>query len=463
MKPIRMMILCFALAALAVASSRAEVLTDTLEDGAKIRVFYDRKILEGAGLSDDYARYVLRAAKDAYTLLTVECGFSTPGFSFACPDKTYTFDPDRTIDIFIGDPGSKERFCGYGGEDFRTAYFDPRPVDGDPNAREAAILFPVNADRLRERAVSTSHADDEGQVIAGTMAHEMSHLVNYYYNKNLKEASGSRGVGWFVEGFARYVETKTGSRDSFYSRGYVRKVPEGYAYLEEGVNYFMASPNRPLDEMAYDYAIFWSYFDERYGMRKIELLSRRLRGIKGGDSYMRDLQGSFEEVTGSPMTDILAGFAYYVYSKSLDPATRDGNIDGVKHSSVVFDGKRFILKNRGDSWYRSVQVYKSEGTNPWAMDVHKVTFSRSETPALNFRNTGSGDVVVQLIDLDGKELAESIICCVVKSGDSLKLFREDGVALEDAGSFYLLVTNLSFCDKAGYEITVQDSGSNILY
>ena len=49
-------------------------------------------------------RQTLDAAVNAYQTITQFEGFSTPGYSFASPDYAYAHDPDKTIDVYLGNP-----------------------------------------------------------------------------------------------------------------------------------------------------------------------------------------------------------------------------------------------------------------------------------------------------------------------------------------------------------------------
>ena len=272
--------------------------------------------------------------------------------------------------------------------------------------------------------------------------------MTYQYCRNLETVSDLREVDWFVEGLARYMETKVGSFNGYYSRGYTRDIPGGYAYLAEGINYFMKHPGRPLDELSYDFSVFWNYFDDKYGFEKIEALCREFRALKG-DGFMYGLEKIFEKTTGRAMEQTLRDFAYYLYKISLDPKRPDKKVDEILHSKVYYNGERF-LRLDGTKVKRSA-AYKEEDIHPWMTGFHKMKFADGRTEPLNFVNTGEADIMVQVITLvEDDEISRK--CRVIKKGGSCDVNELTGSQAAET-VFYFAVTNLDPCKKASFIIT----------
>lgn len=96
-----------------------------LEDGAGIKVHYTSQILEAFGAGGEFPRQVLEASREAYEKIVQESGFDREGYSFARADKSYAYDQDKVIDIYIGsnDCRDKFRFHSLDYTDFKNAPF----------------------------------------------------------------------------------------------------------------------------------------------------------------------------------------------------------------------------------------------------------------------------------------------------------------------------------------------------
>ncbi|HTL71083.1 MAG TPA: hypothetical protein VL404_07315, partial [Candidatus Eisenbacteria bacterium] len=286
-------------------------------DGAKLKIHFTDQSLEAGHESPRFARDVLDAAVQAYQTITEFQGFSTPGYSFADPDRGYAADPDRTIDVFVGDPSGDVSFRnGFTRLSFKDApCFDTVRVG--ENEFQAVILLPSNYkefirnwERINPSSLGTRNVEVD---LRGTLIHEMLHVVVFYYNRNLNKDLGqpetarsgrARKLDWYVEGLARYFETFAGARHDFFSQGFKQTLPDKIRFSRGGSNYFMRYPDQAFTDLRYENAIFWRFIDYRYGMEKIEKLSREFRNSGQGDFHE-----SLERLTGIPFKDLLKKFA----------------------------------------------------------------------------------------------------------------------------------------------------------
>ena len=83
-------------------------------DGVIFRVHYTEAALKANNANPELPSQVLDAAVGAYQTITEFEGFDTPGYSFAEPDRSYAYDPDKTIDIYLGDPAGENHFAKLG-------------------------------------------------------------------------------------------------------------------------------------------------------------------------------------------------------------------------------------------------------------------------------------------------------------------------------------------------------------
>lgn len=164
-------------------------------DGGFIRCYYEEEVLRRAGRGKEYAENVLDAAKRAYEKLTEEMGFLGVGASRNSGKFT---ERDRTIEIVIGDAATPN---------FKTSYFIPRVCEGLQRTWDAVILIPNDPGKLHPRSKSSMSDDSLTMVLDGTLMHELTHVVTFQANGNIRGAK--IGENWYVEGLARYEETDT--------------------------------------------------------------------------------------------------------------------------------------------------------------------------------------------------------------------------------------------------------------
>lgn len=289
-------------------------------DGVTLKVHYEETVLAAYAAPENFPSQVLDAAVSAYQTLTQFEGFNTPGYSFAQPDRAYAYDPDKTIDIYLGSPAGDSAFDALGARNqmFKDSpCFDTLPMGN--GAYQAVVLLPANYrefiknwEKINPSPMGRRNLEVD---LRGTLIHEMLHVIIFYYNKNLNKAQGNeasaKDLDWYVEGLARYFETFAGARHDFFSQGFKQRLPDKIRFSRGGSNYFMRYPDQPFTQLRYENALFWRYMDHRFGMESIEALSRHFR------TGRFDPKAALESVTGQPFDELLKDFAFSTLEKEF--------------------------------------------------------------------------------------------------------------------------------------------------
>ncbi len=477
------------------SSSTEKINQYQFEDGVKLKVHYTEQSLEAAGAQVDFPSQVLDAAVMAYQTITQFQGFNTPGYSFAAPDMKYAFDPDKTIDIYLGQPTGENHFEGLGNRNqmFRDApCFDT--IQLSDTQYQAIILLPTNYrefiknwERINPSSLGKRniHVD-----LRGTLIHEMLHVVVFYYNKNLNKSSHESGteaaakdLDWYVEGLARYFETFAGARHDFFSQGFKQTFADKIRFSRGGSNYFMRYPDQPFIGLRYENAIFWRFMDYRYGMGAIEALSRYFR--KDNTHFKEAL----EKVTGQPFDELLKKFALSVLLKDFGLKEDESYLNAVAKTQLRIHGGTFYLvdgygnekllgKKCQTDWIGSWEGLRANFNEPslggdsteeadvsgWATDFYEIKLGGAtpELPRLKFSHHGSGEpLYLQVLcfskggariylDLPGLIHQHSTLV------DLKKLIAQNALETSDIDKIYFLVTNSDPKLSAPYEMEIKD-------
>ena len=331
-------------------------------EGVKIKVHFTDEMLERSGESVYFAKDVLDAAVQAYQTITQFKGFSSTGYSFAFPDPNYAYDPDRTIDIYLGDPSSDSEILNHG---FRNLSFKDAPcfdtLKISDTEYQAVILLPANYKEFIKNwehiNPSSLGARNVNVDLRGTLIHEMLHVILFYYNKNLNkdvavsESSSAQGlpgsarkVDWYVEGLARYFETFAGARHDFFSQGFKQTLPDKIRFSRGGSNYFMRYPDQAFTDLRYENALFWRFIDYRYGMPTIERLSRDFR-----DYPSRSFELALEKATQTSFKDLLKTFALSILLKDFGLKDDEAYLKDIAKTRLIYKrGEIYLVDGTGD-------------------------------------------------------------------------------------------------------------------
>ena len=465
-------------------------------DGTGIKVHYTAETLKERHQDSRFAQEVLDAAVAAYQTITVFNGFSTSGFSFAHPDKSFAVDPDKTIDIYIGGPNDELRFLhrGLGKASFKDApCFDTAKLS--ETEYDAMILIPagyrefirnwerINPSSLGQRNV---HVD-----LRGTLMHEMLHAILFYYNKNLnkddrvrpeteKHNLSGRKIDWYVEGLARYFETFAGARHDFYSKGFRQTFPTKVRFSRGGCNYFMRYSDQDFMDLRYENALFWRFVHTHYGMEAIEKLSRALR-----DAGQNRTQQALEEATGDSFERLLKTFALSILLKNFGLKEDTPFLKDVAATQLICrKGDFYLVDGAGaektlgpicatdwiGSWddqkarfgEKSVAGDSTESgdVSGWATDFFRIGFDKEgcDLPWLGVSHVEGGlPLAVQMVVVTRggaqilKETAD-ISHGQTRGFDLRAIIKDEGLRPEDVQQLDLLITNTDPAATSQYEI-----------
>ncbi len=468
-----------------------------LEDGAAVKVHYTDQILEEVGVAVSFPQQVLEAAVTAYQTITRLEGFGTSGYSFSDPDKTYVYDPDKTIDIYLGNSNADNGFKFHG---FTSAAYRDAPcfdtVKFSARAYGALILLPVNYreyiknwEQMNPSSLGPRNINVD---LRGTLIHEMLHVVLFYYNKNLNRESNDispeaierttskKSLDWYVEGLARYFETFAGARHDFYSQGFRETLPNKIRFSRGGSNYFMRYPDQPFTELRYENALFWRFIDYQFGMKTIETLSRALR-----QADPLNFKQSLESATNTPSRSLLKKFSKACLLNDFGLKEDAVYLREVARTKLLFKEKSFYLLDGygdqkklgpacGTDWVGEWAGFKAhleelpvggDNTNAcdvsaWATDYYEIAVAPKEKnlPVLKIKAEGPGvGLMIQLllrtrggsmITHDWDERADGTTSGV----DLESLAAQEGLAAEDIEKIFILVTNLDAYKSSNYEI-----------
>lgn len=464
------------------------------DDGAKIRVYYTDQMLDASGEASGFAKEVFDAAVMAYQTITQFEGFNTRGYAFASADPRYAYDPDKTIDVYLGNPDDDIAFShhGFGGASFKDApCFDTVRVS--ETAFNAVILLPSNYrefirnwERLNPSPLGTRNV---GVDLRGTLIHEMLHVIVFYYNKNLnKDLNGrAKHLDWYVEGLARYFETFAGARHDFFSKGFKQALPDKIRFSRGGSNYFMAYPDQAFTDLRYENALFWRFIDFKFGMAVIEKLSRDLRGYE-----REDFSAALETATRTPFSELLKQFALSILFKDFGLKDENVYLADVARTRLVYRKEELYLKDgfgaekelgpvcrtdwigEWDGRRAKLGEAPAAGDNTdlsdvsgWATDFYEIELDASEPSLPNLaviHQGGGGPLETQVIirSKGGSVLIRSIPAISQNRAEaSLDLNREvarEGLEAAAIDRIFVLVTNMDPKNPSEYAIQASAPG-----
>ena len=464
-----------------------KVLITRLSDGVNLKVHYTEEALQKAGENSAFAQEVLDSAVLGYRTI-VKRGFFTTGYTFAEPNKDFAYDPDHTIDVFLGDPEGEDAFLSYG---IGRMAFQEAPcfdtVQVGQKAFQAMLLIPTNYRSYIENWGSLNPsplgARDVAVDLHGTLTHELVHAMLFYYNRNLNpEASEEkRHVDWYVEGLARYFETFVGAQHDFYSQGFRQVLSNKIRFSRGGSNYFMRYPDQAFTTLRYENAIFWRFIDYKYGMESIEKLSRSFRDSQG------NIQSNLERATGKDFNSLLKDFARAILTKDFGLNENTSYLKDVARTRLILKKGQLYLKE-GDEERRLGKTCKTDwvgewddvegvrgeagvaGDNtknsdvsPWATDYFEISVEpgSESIPAFQVTHTRGGKallVQVLVVTHDGSEILKEMEEIPARKKGFLNLdqiLEEENITFENVDKIYLLITNSDPEVPSDYKISLR--------
>jgi hypothetical protein len=462
-------------------------------DGVVLRVHYTDQMLAKYGVTNDLPGDVLNAAVHGYQTITEFEGFASKNYSFAEPDPSYAMDPDKTIDIYLGDPSG---FNGYELLGIRNNLFKDAPcfdtIKLSETEYQAVILLPANYyefirnwEKINPSPLGRRNI---GIDLRGTLIHEMLHVVLFYYNKNLNKSVEDAAMGghndtkdldWYVEGLARYFETFAGARHDFYSQGFKQTLPDRIRFSRGGSNYFMRYPDQAFTQLRYENALFWRYLDDRYGMEAIESLSRDFR-----DKDL-DFQVALERMTGKDFETLLRDYAKATLLKDFGLKDDSAYLNDVARTRLVYKDRQWYLRGGDDDtmslgktcetdWVGQWENVHARFAEPsvagdstrisdvsgWATDYVEITKDKvgERWPKIHVRGN-SKSLMIQVLGLTkGGSLVEKWVgsdgVSAPRTVDLSEIVRSESLSDEDVDKFYFLLTNTDPRSTVEYSLTL---------
>lgn len=330
------------------------LLQKRLEDGVMLKVHLKRSLGEEGSY---YARRVLQAACQAYQEIVVSQGFDRSGYTFAYPTGLFAYDVDKVIDIYIAD--------------VEAPFALVTPVGG--LEYKACIYVPQDYQKYRKRYKITQ-AELE---LKASLTHELLHIIVFSYNRNMqinlhgRTSFTSHRWDWYTEGLARYFEALSGYQEEFLSSGYRQRHGDKTLVYKGGVNYFLKYPDKALEERKYDFALFWLYLDQKYGMERIEEISVKFRDVDPLLCSNLEAMEIIAQTLGLTVEELWQGFSLYVYQESTLEAEENG-LEPVAISKLSGHRvRRFSVSSFGLDYYevdlkgkrRPIQINSQKNLN----------------------------------------------------------------------------------------------------
>lgn len=392
-----------------------KILTARTHDGMRLNVHYQEALFKR--IEDRVYPYkVLNFMTKSYETLTRDMGF----------DGAREMGFDR-IDLYLVDTEGHQEVLlgGVGQEDFKRAPLFVIQREPSTGAKSPAILMPMKYRQFLKKwekmnRVPLRRERDVDSDLAGSIMHEMTHAVLHAYHENLGSTEYRiRNGDWYTEGLARYYETKTGSDSGFASQGFRKKMKDKIQFSRGGANYYLKFPDQSFFSLRYENALFWLYFEKKFGTSRVVGLTRRFKEVPFGASAEQYI-ALLEEVTTLDFGALLNGYFNWVYREDYKSFRECVHLLEVsKTRSVWTRGELFLISPFGNDleisnklntdWIsrwgdQEAQSFSDfiagDGTKradiePLAFDVHEIWSGGSPSPGkIIIKNKGPSQHVV---------------------------------------------------------------------
>jgi hypothetical protein len=439
-----------------------------MPDGVTLAVHYGSDALER--MQDRaYPEKVFAFARKAYAILTDDLGFDGPGRA--------GFD---RIDLYLVEPSATPRIPGVDPEDFRRApLFVIRRLE--KGRKSPAILLPVDYPRFlalweKVNRVPFQGRRDAGRDLAGSVMHEMTHAVLHAYHENLGSTEYRiRNGDWYTEGLARFFETKLASDAGFASQGFRRRVQNRLQFSRGGANYFLRFPDQSFFGLRYESALFWLYFEKKFGIAKIVELTRLFKDLPF-DATPERYAELLEDVTSIEFGGLLNEYFNWVYREDYKAYPESAHLVSVARTQTVWTAGETRLVSPGGEDIRLpngivtdwVAQWGEERTTslrqrvagdatreadiePYAFDVHEIWTGAEAPRKLVIRNHGPSKHLAATLYVYGRDGVRTL-------RQSLRAGREvrfRGGFPKELVKFGLVLVNLDPHRRAEYDIELK--------
>lgn len=453
-----------------------KVLSARAANGTLLKVHFTDFTLEKSG-DRTYPHRVLTHMQKAYDVLT--------------RDMKLGQNPDarpKVIEAYIGDTeaGGLLPFGGFELADFRRAPLFMIRTDAATGERTPALLLPANykkflefwnrINRVPANAAGNTYTDD--QYLATSVMHEMTHAVVHGFNENLGSTEHEeRGGDWYTEGLARYFECKAGSDAGFASEGF-RKIVDGRVQFSRGgANYYLRYPDESFFTMRYENALFWMYFDKRFGSDAIVQVSRDLKMLAHG-AEQADFARVLADVTGEPFADLLNGYFNWVYRGDYGAHIEGAKLQPAAVTRSVWSAGQFYIYNSKGALKQFTPVLKTDWVSSWgsasadkttesvagdwthdadiqplAFDAHQILMSAglAQERSVRITNTGTSDRLRATVYIESRSgiRTETLEMRAGQTG------RTALGAHERVTRVGAVLANLDMTQPAAYQITIE--------
>lgn len=448
-----------------------KVLSAAVPDGPVLRVHYTDFSLEKTK-NPAYPHRVLSLALKSYEILKTELGLDRPGAPRI-----------PSLDFYLGDTGEAGLFPfgGFGAAEYKRAPLFL--IRRDKDKVEPVILLPVDYlgflgfwNQINQVPGNPAYSEDS--YLSSSIIHEMTHAAMHFFNQNLGSTEHEvRDGDWFTEGVARYFETKIGSDAGFASMGFRRKMETEVQLSRGGANYFLRYPDESFFGLRYENALFWMYFETRYGREKLIELSRELSRIPFKAAWS-EYAAVLESVTRKSIEDELADYHEWIYREEYRLIAGGDHLDRAARTEWVWSKDRFYLHAADGRLLKETGSIKTDWAGRWAgeaasdlagyvagdwtavadiqplaFDLHEIAVSgdpKSE-PVLLIRNLGLSEKLRTKVYLTTRSGTREI---------ELKLGRRENAVLP-AGrgvvKISILLSNLDRFHAALYSVEMTDA------
>ena len=412
------------------------------QEGVRFKVHPQASFVPFKG-QQAYARKVLHYSKKAYSVLKHE--LSLDEFSEELP---------KTIDIYLNlrssslspSVGSSGWVPSQGSPSF-TVYQDAssgetRPVIFMPADYKSFLQFWKKVNPVPHRI----HYPEDAY-LANSIIHELTHVFTHVLNENLGSTEKHIHTGdWYTEGLARYFETKMESDASFASEGFREITGDTLRFSRGGANYYLRYPDESFFGLRYENALFWLYFEKRFGSPMIVRLSRQL-GDTSFEATPQDYMRVLEKTTGIPFREMLHDYFTWIYEERYKTYHEGRHLLSVAKTSHAYSGKSLEISTDTQDWTPQADI------QPLAFDVHEISF--------NEKNTGPMTLMIRHLGVS-KQLKVTLF---LKSEDGLieeKTYtRSQGGVIqytfdltEKLSKIGLVLSNLDSHQVSHYEISI---------
>jgi len=448
-----------------------KILSARMADGMVLKVHYIDFALKSTH-DPDYPRRVFGHMKMAYTVLKKQ--LKSDRSSLPLP---------RSIDLYLGDRNITGvlPYEGLPSKDFTHAPLFVIRTDPQTGEKTPAILMPANYSRFLKFWNQINHVPygvwyRDDQYLANSVIHEMTHAFIHMFNENLGSTEHQMHKGdWYTEGLARYFESKIGSDASFASEGFQKRIGDTIQFSRGGANYYLRYPEETFFNLRYENALFWLYFEKRFGRDAIVNLSRSLKTVPF-DATHAMYRDTIENVIEGPFSEMLDDYFNWVYKGGYKKYKEGKRLLPVARTKTLWSKGLFYLRSRAGHSFKEIPILDTDWVASWgenqakgiqdhiagdwtekadipalAFDVHEISVKRGETPKrIILQHHGNSAELKATVYLTAGGQRKVLQYTLAHDG-RVEILTTPGESLTHIG---LVLSNLDLTESSEYEIQI---------